>query len=252
MTLIFGNFPETLGMSSSLENSETSIFLHRLVCGSPGLKKFLVRSIKNQKPCVLVFGCFGCFCCCFFCMIWSYIIIFSPPEHRKHHLNLKWGDLIFWFRPTSCTHFATFQHIHTVRFPDSQVPRLTWVGEPDSNTYSYSYRYIPCHERIVKRVGKDVVSFTNLSSQSDNLTDKDVGKKSDSDSWFLFFAKVFQRPMLFWAGFPYCRDHISTCRLFNIGNSATQHNQVAQWPEYTREKIFTQRNPSWQGLVFKT
>ena len=48
---------------------------------------------------------------CFFCMIWSYIIIFSPPEHRKHHLNLKWGDLIFWFRPTSCTHFATFQHM---------------------------------------------------------------------------------------------------------------------------------------------
>ena len=141
---------------------------------------------------------------------------------------------------------------YIVRFPDSQVPRLTWVGEPDSNTYSYSYRYIPCHERIVKIVGKDVVSFTNLSSQSDNLTDKDVGKKSDSDSWFLFFAKIFQRPMLFWAGFPYCRDHISTCRLFNIGNSATQHNQVAQWPEYTREKIFTQRNPSWQGLVFKT
>ena len=52
---------------------------------------------------------------CFFCMIWSYIIIFSPPEHRKHHLNLKWGDLIFWFRPTSCTHFATFQHMKTTR-----------------------------------------------------------------------------------------------------------------------------------------
>ena len=29
-----------------------------------------------------------------FCMIWSYIIIFRPPEHRKHHLNPKWGDLI--------------------------------------------------------------------------------------------------------------------------------------------------------------
>ena len=49
---------------------------------------------------------------CFFCMIWSYIIIFSPPEHRKHHLNLKWGDLIFWFRNLSCMHFATFQHIY--------------------------------------------------------------------------------------------------------------------------------------------
>ena len=46
-------------------------------------------------------------------MIWSYIIIFSPPEHRKHHLNLKWGDLIVLFRPISCTHFATPQHICT-------------------------------------------------------------------------------------------------------------------------------------------
>ena len=26
---------------------------------------------------------------------WDNIIIFSPSEHRKHHLNLKWGDLIF-------------------------------------------------------------------------------------------------------------------------------------------------------------
>ena len=60
---------------------------------------------------------FWLFCCCFycffvfFCMIWSNIIIFSPPEHKKHHLNLKWGDLIFWFRPISCTHFATPQHV---------------------------------------------------------------------------------------------------------------------------------------------
>ena len=58
---------------------------------------------------------------CFFCMIWSYIIIFSPPEHRKHHLNLKWGDLIFLFRPTSCTHFATFQHM---LFGDWSTARL--------------------------------------------------------------------------------------------------------------------------------
>ena len=27
-------------------------------------------------------------------MIWSYIIIFRPPEHRIHHLNPKWSDLI--------------------------------------------------------------------------------------------------------------------------------------------------------------
>ena len=27
-------------------------------------------------------------------MIWSYIIIFRPPEHRKHHLSPKWADLI--------------------------------------------------------------------------------------------------------------------------------------------------------------
>ena len=63
---------------------------------------------------MLVFGCFVVVFVVvfvFFCMIWSNIIIFSPPEHRKHHLNLKWGDLIFWFRPISCTHFATPQHI---------------------------------------------------------------------------------------------------------------------------------------------
>ena len=69
---------------------------------------------KNQKQCVLVFGCFVVVFVVvfvFFCMIWSNIIIFSPPEHRKHHLNLKWGDLIFWFRPISCTHFATPQPI---------------------------------------------------------------------------------------------------------------------------------------------
>ena len=55
---------------------------------------------------VFLFVFFVCFC-----MIWSYIIIFSPPEHRKHHLNLKWGDLIFWFRPLSCTHDVTPWHI---------------------------------------------------------------------------------------------------------------------------------------------
>ena len=114
MTLIFGNFPETPGMSGSLENSQTSIFLHCLVCGNPWLKKFLVRSIKIKKT---MCAGFWLFCCCFFCffvffcMIWSNFIIFSPPEHRKHHLNLKWGDLNFWFRPISCTHFATPQHI---------------------------------------------------------------------------------------------------------------------------------------------
>ena len=29
-----------------------------------------------------------------FCMIWFCIIIFKPPEHRKHHLNSKWGEWI--------------------------------------------------------------------------------------------------------------------------------------------------------------
>ena len=69
---------------------------------------------KNQKQCVLVFGCFVVVFVVvfvFFFMNWSNIIILSPPEHRKHHLNLKWGDLIFWFRPISCTHFATPQHM---------------------------------------------------------------------------------------------------------------------------------------------
>ena len=53
---------------------------------------------KNQKQCVLVFGCFVVVFVVvfvFFCRIWSNIIIFSPPEHRKHHLNLKWGGSIF-------------------------------------------------------------------------------------------------------------------------------------------------------------
>ena len=72
---------------------------------------------KNKKT---MCAGFWLFCCCFycffvfFCMIWSNIIIFSPPEHKKHHLNLKWGDLIFWFRPISCTHFATPQHLHSL------------------------------------------------------------------------------------------------------------------------------------------
>ena len=57
MTLIFGNFPETLGMSWSLENSETSIFLHCLACGSPGLKKF-------PKPRFSTFGVFTKYRCC--------------------------------------------------------------------------------------------------------------------------------------------------------------------------------------------
>ena len=101
MTLTFGNFPHPPDMSGGVENCETEKNLHRLVCGNPVIKKFLVRSIKNQKPCVLVFSCFCFFVvflllffCFFFCMIWSYIIIFRPPEHRKHHLNPKWGDLI--------------------------------------------------------------------------------------------------------------------------------------------------------------
>ena len=109
MTLIFGNFPETLGMSGSLENSQTSIFLHRLVCGNPGPKKFLVRSIKNQKQCELVFGCFVVVFV-FFCMIWSNIIIFSLPEHRKHQSKMGWFN--FLISSESCTHFATPQHIY--------------------------------------------------------------------------------------------------------------------------------------------
>ena len=28
-----------------------------------------------------------------YCMNWSYIIIFRPPEHKKHHLKPKWGNL---------------------------------------------------------------------------------------------------------------------------------------------------------------
>ena len=96
---------------------------------------------------------FWLFCCCFycffvfFCMIWSNIIIFSPPEHRKHHLNLKWGDLIFWFRPISCTHFVTPQHMYkkvTIYsiidwWPVFQprLPNLINVGEPPKHFQRY-------------------------------------------------------------------------------------------------------------------
>ena len=65
---------------------------------------------------VTAFAILAMFCFC--CMIWSYIIIFSPPEHRKHHLNLKWGDLIFWFR-----HFSFRIKCHLIIYislsPDS-------------------------------------------------------------------------------------------------------------------------------------
>ena len=117
MTLIFGNFPHPVGMWGCVENCKTSIFLHRLVCGNPGLKSSLSGpwKIKNHVCWFLVVFCF--FVC--FCMIWSYIIIFSPPEHRKHHLNLKWGGSIFWFRPISCTHFATPQHMPCLPIPAS-------------------------------------------------------------------------------------------------------------------------------------
>ena len=132
MTLIFGNFPETLGMSGSLENSQTSIFLHRLGCGTVGLKFFCPVHKKSKTRCV-GFWLFWLFLLLlfFFCMIWSYIIIFSPPEHRKHHLNLKWGDLIFWFRNLSCTHFATFQH------KAYTVPKNTGIPGFCKNTVPY-------------------------------------------------------------------------------------------------------------------
>ena len=35
--LRFQNFPETLVYPGSLENSKNSMFLHRLVCGNPGI-----------------------------------------------------------------------------------------------------------------------------------------------------------------------------------------------------------------------
>ena len=73
--LRFGNFPHPPDMSGGVENSQTSIFLHRLVCGNPRLKKFLVRSIKNRKPCVLVFGCFWMFLFVFlFVFVWFGLI----------------------------------------------------------------------------------------------------------------------------------------------------------------------------------
>ena len=57
MTLIFGNFPHPPDMSEGVENCETEKNLHRLVCGSPGLKKF-------QKPRFSTFGVFTKYCCC--------------------------------------------------------------------------------------------------------------------------------------------------------------------------------------------
>ena len=145
MTLIFGNFPHPVGMWGCVENSQTSIFLHRLVCGNPGLKKFLVWSIKNKKPTVLVFGCF-LFFVLFFCMIWSYIVISSSPEHRKYHLNLKWGDSIFLFRPISCTHFATLHHI--------QLPRS--MGPVDESKQLFT---LDCYLRQVQTPEKNLTEF---------------------------------------------------------------------------------------------
>ena len=49
MTWFFGIFPHPPDMSGDVENSQTSMFLHPLVCGSPGPKKFLVRSIKIKN-----------------------------------------------------------------------------------------------------------------------------------------------------------------------------------------------------------
>ena len=54
-----------------------------------------VGMAARDLPSLLSCRGFFLFFCFVFCMIWSNIIIFSPPEHRKHHLNLKWGDLIF-------------------------------------------------------------------------------------------------------------------------------------------------------------
>ena len=51
MTLIFGNFPHSLDIQGCVENSQKSILLHRLVCGSPGPKKFV-------KPRISTFGVF--------------------------------------------------------------------------------------------------------------------------------------------------------------------------------------------------
>ena len=145
MTLIFGNFPHPPDMSGGVENSQTSIFLHRLVCGNPRLKKFLVRSIRNKKQCVLLFGCFLFVC---FCMIWSYIIIFSTPEHRKRHLNLKWGDSIFWFRPISCTHFATPQLMQVSLAPMS----LRWLVDPSNFWISIAPKHF-CATVVLCKLG---------------------------------------------------------------------------------------------------
>ena len=67
----------------------------------------------------LFFVFFVCFHVCF-CMIWSYIIIFRPPEHRKHHLNPKWRDLIsshfmFAFRDIS-TYNEMYVHIISITY----------------------------------------------------------------------------------------------------------------------------------------
>ena len=88
MTLIFGNFPYPPDMSGGMENSQTSIFLHRLVCGNPVIKKFPVRSIKNKKPFVLVFGClFGFFGCFLFVFVWFGLI-------SRENGNLNWRSTL--------------------------------------------------------------------------------------------------------------------------------------------------------------
>ena len=59
-------------------------------------------------------------------MIWSYIIIFRPPEHRKHHLNPKWGDLISSPFMYACCVSSTY----TIgQYEQSVVDRLFFAGQ---------------------------------------------------------------------------------------------------------------------------
>ena len=61
---------------------------------------------------------------CFFCVFWAFLHLYVWFGLISSYLgplnteNITWiQDGVIWFRPTSCTHFATFQHIcYTPKF----------------------------------------------------------------------------------------------------------------------------------------
>ena len=70
-------------------------------------------------------------------MIWSYIIIFRPPEHKKHHLNPKWDDLIlppFMYTFRDIATYGTNQGEKMVKNKPN-VPKCPLFGPVEVSNY---------------------------------------------------------------------------------------------------------------------